>query len=371
MEVVTHKPWRGRSLAAVLATAIALGTALVVLGAKPAGAQSISDLQAQIASAQAEAESLSAELAATTQELAAARDEAAAAAARELELTALLAAGEEREAELEVEVAEARDRLREARARLRRALQVLADRLVAIYKGNAPTTTELLLTADGYDDLTTRAELLERIHEADESLAERVHALREAVERRLEAVEEARDEQAAYNDQVAAARDEIAAVRANAEARAAALEQASASQAAAVESLRSQVGTWVAQVEELQAAQAAAAAEAAAEAAAAEEAAAEEAAAEEAAAEEAAVDEVASWTDDWAIPSAIVECESGGNWSAVNPSSGAGGAYQILPSTWELYGGSGAPQDASPAEQSQIAAQIWADSGAAAWECAG
>jgi peptidoglycan hydrolase CwlO-like protein len=366
MEVVTHKPWRGRSLAAVLATAIALGTALVVLGAKPAGAQSISDLQAQIASAQAEAESLSAELAATTQELAAARDEAAAAAARELELTALLAAGEEREAELEVEVAEARDRLREARARLRRALQVLADRLVAIYKGNAPTTTELLLTADGYDDLTTRAELLERIHEADESLAERVHALREAVERRLEAVEEARDEQAAYNDQVAAARDEIAAVRANAEARAAALEQASASQAAAVESLRSQVGTWVAQVEELQAAQAAAAAEAAAEAAAAEA-----AAAEEAAAEEAAVDEVASWTDDWAIPSAIVECESGGNWSAVNPSSGAGGAYQILPSTWELYGGSGAPQDASPAEQSQIAAQIWADSGAAAWECAG
>jgi peptidoglycan hydrolase CwlO-like protein len=361
MEVVMHKPWRGRSLAAVLATTIALGTALVVLGAKPAGAQSISDLQAQIASAQAEAESLSAELAATTQELAAARDEAAAAAARELELTAILAAGEEREAELEVEVAEARDRLREARARLRRALQVLADRLVAIYKGNAPTTTELLLTADGYDDLTTRAELLERIHEADESLAERVHALREAVERRLQAVEEARDEQAAYNDQVAAARDEIAAVRANAEARAAALEQASASQAAAVESLRSQVGTWVAQVEELQAAQAAAAAEAAAEAA----------AAEEAAAEEAAVDEVASWTDDWAIPSAIVECESGGNWSAVNPSSGAGGAYQILPSTWELYGGSGAPQDASPAEQSQIAAQIWADSGAAAWECAG
>jgi septal ring factor EnvC (AmiA/AmiB activator) len=356
MEVVKHKPRRGRLLAAAVAIAITLGAALFVLGAEPAGAQSISSLQAQIDAAEAEAESLSAELAASTQELAAARDEAAAAAARELELTAILAAGEEREAELEVEVAEARDRLREARARLRRALEVLADRLVAIYKASAPTTTELLLTADGYDDLTTRAEVLERIHEADESLAERVHALREAVDRRLQAVEEARDEQAAYNDQVAAARDEIAAVRANAEARAAALEQATAAQAAAVESLRSQVGTWVAQVEEIQAAQAAAAAEAAAE---------------EAAAEEAAVDEVASWTGDWAIPSAIVECESGGNWSAVNPSSGAGGAYQILPSTWELYGGSGVPQDASAAEQSQIAAQIWADSGAAAWECAG
>jgi muramidase (phage lysozyme) len=63
-------------------------------------------------------------------------------------------------------------------------------------------------------------------------------------------------------------------------------------------------------------------------------------------------------------------CESAGDWEAVNPTSGAGGAYQILPSTWELYGGEGQPQDASPEEQSEIAAQIWADSGAAAWECA-
>ena len=56
-------------------------------------------------------------------------------------------------------------------------------------------------------------------------------------------------------------------------------------------------------------------------------------------------------------------CESGGNYGAVNPSSGAGGAYQIMPSTWELYGGEGAPQDASPAEQDAIAAQIWATQG--------
>ena len=32
-------------------------------------------------------------------------------------------------------------------------------------------------------------------------------------------------------------------------------------------------------------------------------------------------------------------CESGGDYSALNPSSGAGGAYQIIPSTWDLYGG--------------------------------
>ncbi len=64
-------------------------------------------------------------------------------------------------------------------------------------------------------------------------------------------------------------------------------------------------------------------------------------------------------------------CESGGDYGAVNPSSGAGGAYQILPSTWALYGGQGLPQNASPAEQDRIAALIWADSGGGAWVCAG
>ena len=45
----------------------------------------------------------------------------------------------------------------------------------------------------------------------------------------------------------------------------------------------------------------------------------------------------------YAIPTYIVMCESGGNYRAYNASSGAGGAYQILPSTWETYGGEGLP----------------------------
>lgn len=72
----------------------------------------------------------------------------------------------------------------------------------------------------------------------------------------------------------------------------------------------------------------------------------------------------------YSIPGYIVQCESGGNWTAVNPSSGAGGAYQIMPSTWQAYGGTGTPQDASPAQQSAIAAKIWASSGPGAWQCA-
>ena len=72
----------------------------------------------------------------------------------------------------------------------------------------------------------------------------------------------------------------------------------------------------------------------------------------------------------YSIPGYIVNCESGGNWNAVNPSSGAGGAYQIMPSTWQAYGGTGLPQNASPAEQSAIARKIWDSAGPGAWQCA-
>lgn len=71
----------------------------------------------------------------------------------------------------------------------------------------------------------------------------------------------------------------------------------------------------------------------------------------------------------FAIPARIVACESGGNYRAVNPTTGAGGAYQIMPATWLAYGGTGLPENASPAEQSAIAAKIWASAGPAAWSC--
>lgn len=71
----------------------------------------------------------------------------------------------------------------------------------------------------------------------------------------------------------------------------------------------------------------------------------------------------------YSIPSSIVQCESGGNYSAVNPQSGAGGAYQIMPSTWHDYGGQGLPQDAPKSEQDAIAAKIYSTVGSSAWVC--
>lgn len=77
---------------------------------------------------------------------------------------------------------------------------------------------------------------------------------------------------------------------------------------------------------------------------------------------------------DWAIPGYIVMCESGGNFRAKNPSSTAGGAYQIIDDTWYAYGGSRydvrhPAAAAPPIEQHEIAGRIWRGSGAGAWLC--
>jgi LysM repeat protein len=67
------------------------------------------------------------------------------------------------------------------------------------------------------------------------------------------------------------------------------------------------------------------------------------------------------------MQSCIIARESGGNAQAVNPSSGAGGLYQFLPSTWQALGHSGLPENASVAEQNQAYAQEVAQDGYSAW----
>lgn len=66
----------------------------------------------------------------------------------------------------------------------------------------------------------------------------------------------------------------------------------------------------------------------------------------------------------------IIAHESGGNPSAVNPSSGAGGLFQFLPSSWLAYGGgqfAPLPEEASAADQWVIAEAAQARSGWYPW----
>jgi septal ring factor EnvC (AmiA/AmiB activator) len=324
---------------------LALLVSALLLAATADGAN-IDGLQAKVSAARSEAGSLASKLQAAQVELAAAQEEAAAASAREVKLSALLAHGLERETRLGGEVRATQRRLVAEKKRLRRARGVLSERLVAIYESGAPSTASVILASSDFEELAARTEYLDRIEQSDSDLARRVAQVRRSVTHALKLVAALKAKAVAYDEQLTAARSEIATVKQNAEAAASKLHSVAAARSASLASLQSQIGGWVSDIEAAKAAEAERISAAEAE------------------------DEVERWLGGpFSIPAYIVMCESGGNYGAVNASSGAGGAYQILPSTWELYGGQGEPQDAPKAEQDRIASEIWADSGSGAWVC--
>ncbi|MGD9734518.1 MAG: transglycosylase family protein [Solirubrobacterales bacterium] len=339
---------RSNSRLAPLGAAAALLALLaaLVLVAAPAGAADRGELEAKLVSAREEAASMAAGLQQSHAELASAEAGALRAENHERRLTELLAEGEARAAALERKVERTRARLRRERARLVRARAALANRLVAIYETGVADPTSVILGSGDYEELATRADYLRLISESDSALAARVEQVRNQVSRAAEWVEALHRRAIAYDRRLAAARDEISSVRAAAQEAAAHLAAVSASREASLATLKDDIGVWVKDVQRIRAAEARAASEAEAE------------------------EEVGRWLGGpYSIPTYIVMCESGGDYGAVNPSSGAGGAYQVLPSTWELYGGQGEPQNAPKAEQDRIAAEIWADSGTSAWVC--
>ncbi|HEY7255909.1 MAG TPA: transglycosylase family protein [Solirubrobacterales bacterium] len=314
---------------------------LVLAAGASARAADIGTLQGRVGRAQAEAGELASEIRSTQEQLASAQQRADAAAAREDRLSALLATGEERAARLASAVERTRHHLEVERARLRRARRALAQRLVAVYMSGSPDTASVILASSDLDELATRTEYLERIQSSDNALAERVKDVRDEVRHGLERVAALKARVDRYNERLAAAREEIASVRSRAEASSATLASLRSARESSLSELKTKIGQWVSEIE-----------------------------AAEAASRAAAEETVGRWLGGpYAIPTYIVICESGGDYGAVNPSSGAGGAYQILPSTWALYGGQGAPQEASKEEQDRIAGEIWADSGSGAWAC--
>lgn len=62
----------------------------------------------------------------------------------------------------------------------------------------------------------------------------------------------------------------------------------------------------------------------------------------------------------------LAECESGGDWS-INTGNGYSGGLQFSQSTWEAYGGSGNPADASREQQISVAENVLEGQGWGAW----
>jgi LysM repeat protein len=63
----------------------------------------------------------------------------------------------------------------------------------------------------------------------------------------------------------------------------------------------------------------------------------------------------------------VIQRESGGSATAVNSSSGAGGLYGFMPSTWASLGFSGLPENASVATQNAAFQKEFAIAGTSPW----
>ncbi len=246
------------------------------------------------------------------------------------------------------------------RARLARAQLILGRQLVSSYEGDNPDLVSVVLDAHGFNDLLEHLDFLHRAEHQQQTLitvTRQARSQADAAEQRLaklEATDLTMTQQAATRAQALAGMSSLLASKQAAVARARAAQQAAlAASRAKGAQLQSAIG-------KLQAQQAAARAAASAAASAVPSAPA------------AGGSSSAAPSGGWAIPYAIVLCESGGQNLPPN-SAGASGYYQILPSTWKLYGGSGpAAYLAGKSEQDAVASRIWnGGAGASSWVCAG
>jgi murein DD-endopeptidase MepM/ murein hydrolase activator NlpD len=120
------------------------------------------------------------------------------------QLTSQVAALRNREAAVAAELQQKQAELDSAQAhlehlkkRLREAVQILEQRLVAIYESNEPDLITVLLQAHGFDDLLARTQYLQTLQHQDNDIVSRVRELRNEMQVTVNTVRAARDEIAA------------------------------------------------------------------------------------------------------------------------------------------------------------------------------
>jgi murein DD-endopeptidase MepM/ murein hydrolase activator NlpD len=194
-----------------LAIAIAAFAAALCLFAAAAPPAPAADLSGELESKEAELEEtqqrkgvLTTTITANARRIERLSGEVATIREEEVATRARLAATEQRLATANDELEVAHDHLARLRSHLRVALAALRERLVAIYEQGSPELVDVLVGEGDLEDIEARAELLDRIHQADEATAGRVRSLRDGVAVTVE-------RRAAAKGEIEAARNSIAA----------------------------------------------------------------------------------------------------------------------------------------------------------------
>ncbi|MFM8519395.1 MAG: transglycosylase family protein [Solirubrobacterales bacterium] len=331
------------AVAVVLLRAAALALAAILIGLwAPAPGEGVSAEEAvaktsagekELEKAESRVERLSDELTGSRERFDRLDREAESARVAELQIEQQLADGQRRLVEIGDRLRSALEAAALAAQRLESARTQLADRLGAIYESGTSNAVAILLATEDFGDLAASGAYLEAIADSERELAERIADLRRQRLESLGQVRRSRELLVSELGGLRSARESAAATRLESEQSMARLTAVQNAREGKIDELKDEVTRIESELDSGTGA--------------------------------------ANFAGGpYAIPTYIVMCESGGNYSALNPSSGAGGAYQIIPSTWEAYGGEGLPHQASKAEQDRIAALIWESAGPGAWVCA-
>ncbi len=231
-----------------------------------------------------------------------------------------------------------RDLHRRLVARLARSMGILEAQLVSTYETDPPDLISVVLKAHGFSDLLDQLTFLRDAKRQQQDVITATRVAKAAATSAGVKLASLRVHDQAVTAVVAAQAHAVTAIGNLLQSREATLETARSAQAAALGASRTKASGLQEELTKLQA-------------------------------------ELASQADQaygsWAIPAAIVMCESGGQNLPPN-SAGASGYYQFLPSTWTGEGGDTPAAYLAPkSEQDRLAAKLWnGGRGASNWDCA-
>jgi peptidoglycan hydrolase CwlO-like protein len=324
-------------ISAITVLVLALAAAVALLSsARPAHAGNVNSLTNQLNATQTHENQLSGSLSGIQGDISTLSNEASVVQSRVAAVHNQYAADQSALARVQVQVGKERTNLNELKRKLARALRGLGAELRSRYENQAPTMISVVLNSGGFAQLLDQLNFLNRAEQYEQATIKYARVARaraSAASVKLQALEN-HDLQITAN----AARENAALSGMNSllAQRQATEEHLRDIEQSALGSAQSREAALQSQINALQTVPA------------------------------------GGGTGPWAIPTAIVMCESGGQDLPPN-AAGASGYYQIIPSTWAAYGGTGpAAYLASEAEQNAVAAKIWdGGAGASNWVCSG